>query len=91
MHRLPAEYFYVEFFNACKILYADLVERLYRSAILNAPSFESSYKNLGLLLWNNDGSTSEIISLWEHYIQLVPNDPENEAIKSALETLKEQQ
>ncbi len=69
---------------------ADFVERMYRIAILNAPDLTSSYKDLGLLLWKNGGSTSEIIALWEKYLQLVPDDPENETIRLVLASLKEQ-
>jgi hypothetical protein len=68
---------------------ADLVERLYRIAILNNPVNPSSYKNLGILLWMNGGSSAEIIELWERYLQMAPNDPDNANLRSTIAKLKE--
>jgi hypothetical protein len=67
---------------------ADLVAKMYRIAILNSPANPSSYKNLGILLWNNDGSTTEIVTLWEKYFQMVPNDASNADLRSIITTLK---
>jgi hypothetical protein len=67
---------------------ADFVAKMYRIAILNDPVNPSSYKNLGILLWKNGGSTTEIIAMWEKYFQMVPNDPSNADLRSILTTLK---
>jgi len=67
---------------------ADVVEQLYRIAILNHPTNNSSYLNLGLLLWKNGGSPEEIIALWEEYLIRVPDDPQNEKIRELITELK---
>jgi hypothetical protein len=69
---------------------ADFVEQMYRTAIVYAPSQTGSYKNLGLLLWKNGGPKAEIISLWEKYLEIVPDDPQNSSIRSAMTMLKNQ-
>jgi hypothetical protein len=71
-------------------LNADLVEKMYRIAILNYPANPSSYKNLGILLWKNGGSSSEIIQLWEKYLLMAPNDPGNVELRSTISALKNQ-
>jgi hypothetical protein len=67
---------------------ADFVAKMYRIAILNNPANPSSYKNLGILLWKNGGSTTEIIAMWEKYFQMVPDDPGNANLRSVITALK---
>ena len=67
---------------------ADEVERLYRAAIALTPSLASAYKNLGLLYQANGGPASEIIAVWEEYLELRPDDPEAGAIQSAIDRLR---
>jgi len=69
---------------------ADFVEKMYRIAILNDPNQKSAYKNLGLVLWQNDGSPGEIIAVWQKYLQLVPEDPDAEEMRSVIKTLQEE-
>jgi hypothetical protein len=69
---------------------ADFVEKMYRIAILNDPYGNSAYKNLGLVLWQNSGSPTEIIALWQKYLQLVPDDPDAEEMRSVMKTLQEE-
>ena len=66
------------------------MEQLYRIAILNDPTNNSSYLNLGLLLWKNGGSPEEIIALWEEYLIRVPDDPQKEKIRVIITELKTQ-
>ncbi|MBN1191715.1 MAG: DUF2723 domain-containing protein [Dehalococcoidales bacterium] len=64
------------------------VERLYRIAILQNPINPGAYKNLGILLWRNGGSHSEIIELWEKYLQMVPDDPNRAELEQVMSGLK---
>jgi hypothetical protein len=64
------------------------VERFYRTAIRLNPWLPAAYKNLGILLQTNAGSPSEIVRVWEEYLQLNPGDPEAAAIRSQIERLK---
>jgi len=64
------------------------VERFYRDAIRISPTIAGAYKNLGVLLQANGGSPEEIISVWERYLELRPDDPQAGAIRSALERLR---
>lgn len=70
---------------------AALVEKMYRQAITDSPLLWGSYKNLGLVLWKNGGSPSEIISLWEKYLVQVPNDPNASDMRTVINQLKQQQ
>jgi hypothetical protein len=67
---------------------ADLVTRLYRESIRLAPEQASAWKNLGLLLRDNGGSIDEVVALWDHYLEIAPDDPEAAAIRAEVETLR---
>jgi hypothetical protein len=65
------------------------IEKMYRLAILNAPDYALTYKNLALLLINNQrGNNSEKVSLLQKYLTLAPNDPENGQIRQAIQQLQ---
>jgi hypothetical protein len=65
-----------------------LAERMYRTAIRLLPTLDVAYKDLGLLLHDNGGDPKEIVSVWDTYLRLAPNDPQAPAIRSVLATLK---
>jgi hypothetical protein len=67
---------------------AAIVEDLYRKAILIAPDISGSYKNLGLVLYLNDGQPAEIIKLWEKYFTMTPEDPQNPDMREIIAQLK---
>jgi len=60
---------------------------LYRTAIERAPYLDGAFKNLGLLLLNNDGDKAEMIRLWTRFLELSPDDPEAGAIRAEVERL----
>jgi hypothetical protein len=70
---------------------AAFVEKMYRIAILDDPGDAAAYKNLGLLLWRNNGSPAEIISIFNKYLQMAPDDPEDDNIRSVIKTLENKQ
>ncbi len=63
-------------------------EKMYRTAILLAPTEAVAYKNLGLLLYQHGGDASEIASLWNRYLELDPAGPDAGRIRAALARLK---
>ena len=60
---------------------------LYRTAARLAPALASADKNLGLLLLDNGGSPTEIVTVWRRYLNAVPDDPDAAAIRSEVERL----
>lgn len=66
-----------------------LVERMYRAAIRLAPAtiVPNAYKNLGVLLQSQGGDPHEIVSLWQRFLQLSPNDPDAPAIRQRIAAL----
>jgi tetratricopeptide (TPR) repeat protein len=64
------------------------VEALYRAAIRISPTLASAYKNLGLLLQTNGGAADQIVSVWERYLELRPDDPEAGEIRATIERLR---
>jgi 4-amino-4-deoxy-L-arabinose transferase-like glycosyltransferase len=63
-------------------------EQMYRVALLNYPQQPSSYKNLGLLLYEHGGDPKEVVSLWTTYLRLKPGDPQDGQIRTALAKLQ---
>lgn len=64
-----------------------LVVEMYQRAIEFAEVSEA-YKNLGLFHWERDGDPAKIISLWETYLELKPDDPQAGEIRRRLDQLR---
>jgi tetratricopeptide (TPR) repeat protein len=60
----------------------------YRTAIRIAPALASPYKNLGLMIEQQGNDPAEVISLWNQYLDLNPEDPEAPAIEQRIEQLR---
>jgi hypothetical protein len=50
-----------------------LSERMYRTAIRLQPTLAAAYQDLGIVLNANGGDKSEIVALWQRFLQLAPN------------------
>ena len=53
-----------------------LVQQLYRTAILLSPGLTTAYRNLGLSLYRHGGDPAEIVAVWSEYLTLDPNGPQ---------------
>jgi hypothetical protein len=70
---------------------APLAERMLRTAIRLMPDDKSAapaYKNLGLLLFDENADPKQIISLWNHFLRLDPSDPQAPAIRTQIAKLQ---
>jgi len=66
-----------------------LMERLYRTSIdLGGAGVPAAYKNLGVLLNETGGNRAELVRVWTRYLELVPDDPQADAIRAAVERLR---
>ncbi|HEY4347503.1 MAG TPA: DUF2723 domain-containing protein [Gaiellaceae bacterium] len=65
-----------------------LAEQMYRTALRLRPSFPQAYKDLGLILHDNNGDPNEIIALWTKYLKLAPHDSQAPAIRQVLAGLE---
>lgn len=63
------------------------IDRFYREAERLAPYLENAFKNHGLLMFNNDGDTAEIIRVWTRYLEFEPDDPDVAGIRAELAKL----
>jgi dolichyl-phosphate-mannose-protein mannosyltransferase len=63
----------------------DDAQRLYRQAILLVPAMPQPYKNLGLLLFRQNGDRAEVTQYWQKYFDLNPNDPDVPNMRLLLE------
>jgi hypothetical protein len=64
-----------------------LAERMYRTAIRLYPGLTQAYKDLGVILNDHGGDPKEIISVWQKYLELAPDDPQAHAIEQVLSRL----
>jgi hypothetical protein len=60
----------------------------YRLAIGLSTPEASTYKNLGLILYNQGRPYREVASVWEEYLRLKPDDPQSSAIRERLRQLR---
>jgi hypothetical protein len=65
-----------------------LAERMFRTATRLLPTLDVAYKDLGLVLHDNGGDPKEIVSAWDTYLRLAPNDPQAPQIRAVLAGLK---
>jgi len=68
----------------------DDAERYFRMAIAFAPDVGLSYQNLGTLLLQKGAAASEIIPLYERFLELNPNDPLADGIRQDLRKVRTQ-
>src|SRR5207248_6658469 len=66
----------------------DEAERMYRTAIRVAPDYPLPYKNLGVLLLDRGSDPSEVVALWETYLDLNPADPQALAMRRRLDAIR---
>jgi hypothetical protein len=61
----------------------------YRTSIALLPDTEirNAFKHLCVLLQRRNGSAEEIVSLWQHFLRLMPNDPDAAAIRQQIQAL----
>ena len=64
-----------------------LVEEMYQLSIDVGPPAEA-YKNYGLFLFQRNRDATQIVELWETYIELGPDDAQIPAIEQAVRDLK---
>jgi 4-amino-4-deoxy-L-arabinose transferase-like glycosyltransferase len=70
---------------------APLAERMLRTAIRLMPDDKSAapaYKNLGLLLFDENADPKQIVGLWNHFLRLDPSDPQAPAIRTQIAKLQ---
>ena len=75
--------------------FADIVTipgcKVERTAIRLMPDDKSAapaYKNLGLLLFDENADPKQIVGLWNHFLRLDPSDPQAPAIRTQIAKLQ---